>query len=92
MEHLSPTVAPTLAPRDASELDRWRVQLESLSGRQLETLALLATGLHAHQIGKEMGLREPTVKTHLQHVYRKLGVTNRVEASMRYVQVLGSQR
>jgi DNA-binding NarL/FixJ family response regulator len=78
-----------LIPRTDLELEQWRTSLNRLSARQLQTLQLLATGLHAHQIAAQLGLSEATVKSHLQQVYRKLGVSNRVEASMRFVQAGG---
>jgi DNA-binding NarL/FixJ family response regulator len=78
-----------LTPRSELELEQWRTQLRSLSGRQLQTLELLATGLHAHEIARRLGVSEATVKTHLQQVYRKLEVTNRVEASTRFLQAGG---
>jgi hypothetical protein len=31
-------------------------------------------------IGDELGIGRPTVKTHVQHIYEKLGATNRAEA------------
>jgi DNA-binding NarL/FixJ family response regulator len=79
-----------VTPRSQRELEQWRVALDSLSARQLESLALLATGLHAHQIAAQLGVSEATVKSHLQQVYRKLGVSNRVEASMRFLQAGGT--
>jgi DNA-binding CsgD family transcriptional regulator len=84
-----PPGARSAIPSSDRELERWRAQLATLSGRQRETLALLATGLPAHRIAAALGVSEPTVKSHLQQVYRKLGVTNRVEACMRYLQAGG---
>ena len=52
----------------------------SLSTRETEVLVLLAEGLSARQIATRLGLSERTVNTHVANVYRKLGVSNRVEA------------
>ena len=51
-----------------------------LSPRELEVLRLTADGLSAVEIGEHLHLSKTTVRTHLQHVYEKLGVTDRVAA------------
>lgn len=51
-----------------------------LSGRELETLQLVARGLTNHETAEVLGVSIHTVRTHLEHVYRKLDVSNRVEA------------
>jgi DNA-binding NarL/FixJ family response regulator len=43
-------------------------------------LALLPTYLTLAAIGRELGVGRPTVKTHVQHIYEKLGASNRAEA------------
>jgi DNA-binding NarL/FixJ family response regulator len=57
-----------------------------LSARELEVLALVATGARTRAIARQLGLKEATVKTHLFHVYKKLGVANRVAATRWYLQ------
>jgi DNA-binding CsgD family transcriptional regulator len=39
-----------------------------------------AEGLTAREIGRRLGVRERTVTTHLNHIYRKLGASGRVAA------------
>jgi two-component system nitrate/nitrite response regulator NarL len=51
-----------------------------LSPRELEVLRLAADGLSAVEIGQQLHLSKTTVRTHLQHVYEKLGVTDRIAA------------
>ena len=51
-----------------------------VSERERAVLALAAQGLTARQIATRLGLRERTVTTHLDHIYRKLGVSGRVAA------------
>ncbi len=51
-----------------------------LSARELEVLALTADGASAPEIAAELFLSPTTVKTHLQHAYAKLGVTDRAAA------------
>jgi DNA-binding CsgD family transcriptional regulator len=59
--------------------DRQRRDL-GLSGRELAVLHLLATGRTAGAIGWTLGCSPRTVQKHVEHVYRKLGVTDRVNA------------
>jgi two-component system nitrate/nitrite response regulator NarL len=51
-----------------------------MSARERETLTLIAEGLSAPQIGRALHLSTATVKTHLHHVYEKLGVSERAAA------------
>jgi DNA-binding NarL/FixJ family response regulator len=57
-----------------------------LTARELEILSLAAQGMTNGRIGRELWVTEQTVKFHLSNTYRKLGVTNRTEAS-RYAHV-----
>ena len=50
-----------------------------LSSRELEILGLYARGRSAAHIGKELFISENTVKTHLNRIYKKIGVHNRQE-------------
>ncbi|MFE1169762.1 response regulator [Nocardiopsis sp. NPDC058789] len=70
-----------LAPDVANRLmDRLRSPSPALSGRELEILGLLARGLSNRAISRELFISEATVKTHLVHVFDKLGVDNRTAA------------
>jgi two-component system nitrate/nitrite response regulator NarL len=51
-----------------------------MSARERETLALIAEGLSAPDIARTLHLSTATVKTHLQHIYEKLGVSERAAA------------
>lgn len=51
-----------------------------LTPREQEILALTAEGLSAPEIGRRLYLSPATVKTHLQHLYGKLGVSDRAAA------------
>lgn len=52
----------------------------ALTKRESEVLRFLADGLSARQIATRLSLSERTVNTHVATLYRKLGVSNRVEA------------
>lgn len=52
----------------------------ALSPRELEVLGLVAQGHSNPEIAAALFIGEATVKTHLQHVFEKLGVTDRTRA------------
>ena len=64
---LSPVVRDKLETRD-------RAPRSSLTPRELEVLQLVAEGSSNREIGQQLMLSEATVKSHLVHIYDKLGV------------------
>jgi len=54
--------------------------VESLSEREIEVLHLVARGLTNKDIAQTLFLSIQTVKTHLHHIFGKLGVRSRTEA------------
>ncbi len=72
-------LAPSLAGALAGEVRR-RAGTPVLTSREREALAGLARGLSAPAIARELVLSPATVKTHLQHLYEKLGVSDRAAA------------
>lgn len=70
-----------LAPAVANRLmDRMRTPAAALSRRELEVLELVRDGLSNLQISKRLFLSQATVKSHLVHIYGKLGVDSRTAA------------
>lgn len=55
-------------------------ELKPLSDREKEILQLIAKGVSNSEAAKMLNLSKATIRTHLEHIYRKLEVTNRVEA------------
>ena len=55
-------------------------QIEKLSERELEVLRLIAVGLSNREIAEQLFLSPGTIKTHVHHIYGKLGVSNRTQA------------
>ncbi|MET4539999.1 MULTISPECIES: response regulator transcription factor [Micrococcaceae] len=53
---------------------------EILTPREAELLSLLTEGLSNRDLGKRLFISEATVKTHLAHIYAKLGVETRAAA------------
>lgn len=72
---LRPHLGEVLRRADAA-----RSGTPALTPRQHELLALVATGRTNAQVARQLGLSEATVRKHLENVYGRLGVTNRVAA------------
>ena len=71
---LSPSVASKLVSRSRGPVER------SLSAREIEVLTLVARGVSNKIIAKDLRISEATVKTHLLHIFAKLGVDDRTAA------------
>ena len=54
-----------------------------LTPKQIEVLRYLSQGLQNKQIAKAMGLSTATVKIHLNGIYMRLNVSNRIQAGLR---------
>lgn len=57
-----------------------------LTQRQQEVLECLSRGQSNRQISDTLGIQQGTVETHLKRIYRKLNVSNRVEATVTYLE------
>ena len=56
--------------------------LQEMTAREREVLALVAAGLSNKLIARRLGITEATVKAHLTHIYRRIGVDSRVQAAL----------
>jgi DNA-binding NarL/FixJ family response regulator len=79
-------LAPTITRRLIAEFARLRPRqvrpeaLSALTPRETEILGLVAEGLSNHEIAGRLVLSDETVKTHVSHVLRKLGLRDRAQA------------
>ena len=71
---LAPTVATRLVERMRGSDE------EALSSREIEVLEFVARGTSNKEIAKRLWVSETTVKSHLLHIFDKLGVTDRTAA------------
>jgi DNA-binding NarL/FixJ family response regulator len=80
-------LAPVVTRRLIAEFARLRPPqrtrpegLDALTPREVEILGLVAAGLSNHEIADRLVLSNETVKTHVSHVLRKLGLRDRAQA------------
>ena len=73
-------LAPTVATRLVSRMRGRAAPEEALTSREVEVLELVARGSSNADIAAALFISEATVKTHLLHVFAKLGVDDRTAA------------
>ncbi|MGW2088656.1 response regulator [Streptomyces sp. NPDC001880] len=73
-------LSPAVASRLISRVRTPAAGSESLSAREREVLELVAKGTSNREIAAELFISEATVKTHLTHVFAKLGAKDRAAA------------
>ena len=80
-------LAPAITRRLIAEFARLRPRqrarpddLDALTPRETEILGLVAEGLSNREIAERLVLSDETVKTHVSHVLRKLGLRDRAQA------------
>jgi len=87
---LAPRVAVTLvaerrggaaASEPAADRDRDRDR-DAISEREREVLALVGAGVPNKQIAFRLGISPKTVKSHLSHIFRQIGVNDRLQAAL----------
>ena len=69
---IPPAIAERLAERMASS---------DLTGREMEVLELIVRGQSNKEIGSSLSISEATVKSHINNILSKLGVTDRTQAA-----------
>jgi DNA-binding CsgD family transcriptional regulator len=81
----SPPAEPASpAQQDLRRLDK-AGPLSLLTRREIEVLDMIASGATNVAIGEALFITEVTVKSHVQHILRKLRASNRAEAVARYL-------
>ena len=79
---VSPSIAAQMLDRLRRTDDTLR-QESPLTDAQLEIVRLIADGFSNREIADRVHLSENTIKSHVQEIFRKLNVRNRVEAALR---------
>jgi DNA-binding NarL/FixJ family response regulator len=60
-------------------------EVEKLTKREQEVLELLSKGFLYKEIGDQLGISLPTVKSHLKQIYEKMHVQTRTEATVKFL-------
>ena len=63
------------------------VNIDALTPKEKEVLALVAKGVSNQQIAEKMCVQEVTIKTHLNSIFKKLKVSNRTQAVLLAMQI-----
>ena len=72
---------PCCTPR-VTRSDKPKVRPHGLTAREVEVLRLVAQGASNKEIAAKLVLSEKTVRNHVERTYTKIGVSNRIGASM----------
>lgn len=84
--YLSPAVTRLVlglvAPAEAARQREAAARLAALAPREVDVARLVAEGLSNADIGRRLGMSEPTVKTYVSRVLTKLDCANRVQAAL----------
>lgn len=84
---LHPAIARKVLGRLVSPATKQKARMgEPLSEREREILLLAAQGLSNREIGSGLALSARTVQAHLSHIFNKLGVASRTEATISALQ------
>lgn len=84
-------IAAAVAQRPVAARPR-ETRLSCLTARELQVLGLMSEGRRNPEIAASLFLSLPTVKTHVNHIFTKLGVTTRVQAILAYSAAQGEVR
>ena len=79
---VAPVAAPVSVPVPPQAPHEAVAGADLLSPREREILRLIARGDSNKLIARELDIAETTVKIHVQHILRKLGLTSRVQAAV----------
>ena len=75
-------VAARARPSDSAPAKAGKPGSEELTGRELEVLRLIATGLSNREIAQALTIAEKTVKTHVSNILSKLHLADRTQAAI----------
>lgn len=81
--YLSNTLTKAIQESGPSKTNRNRSHFyEPLTGREIEVLRLMANGLTNREISENLSITMNTVKSHVVHIFNKLGVNDRTHAAV----------
>lgn len=65
------------------------INRSNLSERENEVMELVSQGKLNKEVADCLSCETNTIRKHLQHIFHKLGVQNRTEASMKFLEMTG---
>lgn len=81
-QSLLTTLIQKTADRKYKEPENWY----KLSRREVEILQAMASGLSNYEISEKLFISEKTVKAHINHIFKKMGVKSRTQAVLKAVE------
>jgi two-component system nitrate/nitrite response regulator NarL len=88
---LSEAITQVLATALRRPAVKTSAELNSLTNREHEILSFIAKGLSNKLIARELNISDGTVKVHVKHLLKKLGLRSRVEAAVWMVNQQGAK-
>lgn len=79
--YIQPSLIPALNSRLINR-DLDKEKLNSLTKRELEILAQVASGMFNKEIANNLGISERTVKNHISNIFKKIDVSDRTQAAV----------
>jgi LuxR family maltose regulon positive regulatory protein len=79
----APSTANTAQLKRSASPSATETLIDPLTDRECELLALIASGMSNAKLADSLFISQNTVKTHVRHLYAKLGATTRTEAVAR---------
>ena len=60
-----------------------------LSEREFQIMELVSIGLFNKEIADKLNIQPATITKHIQHIFQKMGVQNRTEATLKFLEMTG---
>lgn len=79
--YIQPSLIPALNSRLINR-DMDKEKLKSLTRREVEILAQVASGMFNKEIANNLGISERTVKNHISNIFKKIDVSDRTQAAV----------
>ena len=79
--YIQPSLIPALNSRLINR-DMDKEKLKSLTKREVEILAQVASGMFNKEIANNLGISERTVKNHISNIFKKINVSDRTQAAV----------
>ena len=62
--------------------DKLKKNKPQLTPKETEILAIISKGASNQEVSEQLSIKRRTVQSHLYYIYKKLGVSNRIQAAL----------